>query len=43
VDDEILKRLLTLNLERAAAEAQAARQPSTKKRTSRAKSEDELI
>ena len=43
VDEEILKRLLALNLERAAAEAQAAQQPSTKKRTSRAKSEEELI
>lgn len=43
VDEEILKRLLALNLERAAAEAQAERQPATKKRTSRAKSEEELI
>ena len=43
VDEEILKRLLALNLERAASEAQAAQQPSTKKRSSRAKSEEELI
>lgn len=43
IDEEILKRILALNLERAAAEAQAAQEPSTKKRTSCAKSEEELI
>ncbi|MCP5519069.1 MAG: class I SAM-dependent DNA methyltransferase [Verrucomicrobiales bacterium] len=40
-DEEILERLLALNLERAEDEAQAANKP--KPRTNRAKREDELI
>src|SRR3989454_5556095 len=39
-DEQILENLLALNLERAAAEAKAARQLPTKRRTSRAKSEE---
>jgi hypothetical protein len=41
-DEEILERLLALNLERAAEEKRAARTTS-KKRSSRTKAEDEMI
>ncbi len=40
-DDQILERLLKLNLERAAEEAKVA--TATKPKTSRAKRDDEMI
>jgi len=42
-EDEILSRLLALNLERAAAERNATAKASSKKRPGRAKSDDEMI
>jgi hypothetical protein len=42
VDEEILKRLLALNLERAAEEKQATK-TSARKRSSRTKTIDEMI
>jgi hypothetical protein len=41
--DEILSRLLAMNLERAAAERSATAKGPAKRRTARAKSEEEMI
>ena len=42
-DDEILSRLLALNLARAAAERSATAEASAKRRPPRAKSEEEML
>ena len=42
-DEEILSRLLALNLERAAAEQSAVKKPAAKQRVTRQKNEDETL